>query len=58
VPGSIVALVLGTTAVAMFNLPVETIGSKFGGIPQGLPAPPTDPLHAERQQLTDSKNNG
>jgi SulP family sulfate permease len=37
VPGSIVALVLGTTAVAMFNLPVETVGSKFGGIPQGLP---------------------
>jgi SulP family sulfate permease len=37
VPGSIVALVLGTLAVALFQLPVETIGSKFGGIPQGLP---------------------
>jgi SulP family sulfate permease len=37
VPGSIVALVLGTLAVAFFQLPVETIGSKFGGIPQGLP---------------------
>ncbi len=36
-PGSIVALVLGTVAVALFHLPVETIGSKFGGIPQGLP---------------------
>ena len=39
VPGSIAALVLGTAAVALFNLPVETIGSKFGGIPQGLPHP-------------------
>ena len=38
-PGSIAALVLGTAAVACFNLPVETIGSKFGGIPQGLPHP-------------------
>ncbi len=38
IPGSIIALVLGTLAVALFQLPVETIGSKFGGIPQGLPA--------------------
>ncbi len=39
VPGSIVALVLGTAAVAFFSLNVETIGSRFGGIPQGFPAP-------------------
>lgn len=39
VPGSIAALVLGTAAVALFQLPVETIGSRFGGIPQGLPRP-------------------
>jgi SulP family sulfate permease len=37
VPGSIVALILSTLAVAAFKLPVETIGSKFGGIPTGLP---------------------
>ncbi len=37
IPGTIVALVLGTVAVALFNLPVETIGSRFGGIPSGLP---------------------
>jgi sulfate permease, SulP family len=37
VPGSILALVAGTFAVALFALPVETIGSKFGGIPTGLP---------------------
>jgi SulP family sulfate permease len=37
VPGSIVALIAGTAAVAIFQLPVETIGSRFGGIPSGLP---------------------
>lgn len=37
VPGSIVALVTGTAAVALFKLPVETIGTRFGGIPEGLP---------------------
>lgn len=37
VPGSIVALLLGTAATAAFHLPVATIGSKFGGIPTGLP---------------------
>lgn len=37
VPGSIIALVLGTVAVAVLGLPVETIGSKYGGIPSGLP---------------------
>ena len=37
-PGSIVALALATLAVAALGLPVETIASKFGGIPHGLPA--------------------
>ena len=37
VPGSIVALLVATLAVTVFHLPVETIGSKFGGIPQGFP---------------------
>ena len=37
VPAPIVALVAGTAAVALFHLPVETIGSRFGGIPQSLP---------------------
>ncbi len=39
VPGSIVALILATVAVAAFHIPVETIGSRFGGIPEGLPTP-------------------
>ena len=38
VPGSILALLLATVATAVFHLHVETIGSKFGGIPQGLSA--------------------
>ena len=38
VPGSIVALVLATAVVGVFQLPVETIGSRFGGIPAALPA--------------------
>jgi sulfate permease, SulP family len=37
IPGSIVALLLATVATAGFHLPIETIGSKFGGIPQGFP---------------------
>jgi SulP family sulfate permease len=37
VPGSIVALVFATWAAQAMNLPVETIGSKFGGIPSELP---------------------
>ena len=37
VPGSIVALVLVTCAVQALNLPVATIGSRFGGIPAALP---------------------
>ena len=36
-PGTIVALVVATSAAALFHLDVETIGSRFGGIPQGLP---------------------
>jgi SulP family sulfate permease len=37
VPGYIVALFAGTALVALLRLPVETIGTRFGGIPSGLP---------------------
>jgi sulfate permease, SulP family len=37
VPGQIVALLGATAAVALFTLPVDTVGSRFGGIPSGLP---------------------
>jgi len=38
IPGPIVVLVLGTLAALWLGLPVATIGSRFGGIPAGLPA--------------------
>src|SRR6202047_3182250 len=37
VPGYIVALFVGTALVWVLKLPVETIGTRFGGIPSGLP---------------------
>jgi SulP family sulfate permease len=37
IPGPIIALLLATVAVYLFKLPVETIGTRFGGIPSGLP---------------------
>ena len=46
VPGAIVALIVGTVAVHVLRLPVETIGSRFGGIPAGLP-----PLQVPHFQL-------
>ena len=38
VPGSIVALIAATLIASLLQLPVETIGSKFGGIPSELPS--------------------
>jgi len=37
VPGYIVALFAGTALVVVFRLPVDTIGTRFGGIPEGFP---------------------
>jgi SulP family sulfate permease len=38
IPAYIVAMVLGTAYVAITGLSVETIGTRFGGIPTGLPS--------------------
>ena len=38
-PGMLIAVVLAGIATALFALPVETIGTRFGGIPTSLPAP-------------------
>jgi len=38
IPGPVVALVTMTALAAWLKLPVETIGTRFGGIPQSLPA--------------------
>lgn len=37
IPGSIIALIFATLMTKGLHLSVETIGSRFGGIPQGLP---------------------
>ena len=37
IPGAIVAMLAATAAAHFLKLPVETIGSRFGGIPSGLP---------------------
>ena len=36
-PGPLAVLIFGTAAQALLQFPVETIGSRFGGIPQGMP---------------------
>ena len=38
IPGSILALLVGSSAALVGGLAVETIGSRFGGVPSGLPA--------------------
>jgi len=54
VPGPIVVLVLATALVALLQLPVETIGSRFGELPnvlkEGLPGIELPPLGWEQLQ--------
>jgi SulP family sulfate permease len=38
-PGMLIAVVVASVATGLFQLPIETIGSRFGGIPGGLPMP-------------------
>ncbi|MCE3289639.1 MAG: sulfate transporter [Caulobacter sp.] len=38
-PGLLIAVTLASVAARAFDLPVETIGTQFGGIPHALPAP-------------------
>ena len=37
IPGPVVALAAGTGIVWAFGVPVETVASRFGGVPSGLP---------------------
>lgn len=39
IPGSLIAMVLATMVVQVLDLPVATIGSRFGTIPDALPVP-------------------
>ncbi|MEQ1879765.1 MAG: SulP family inorganic anion transporter [Burkholderiales bacterium] len=45
IPGTIAALAFATLAVALFDLPVQTIGTRFGGIPHSLPVPSFPEFH-------------
>jgi SulP family sulfate permease len=38
-PGMLIAVVVASAAATLLQLPIETIGSHFGGIPSSLPAP-------------------
>ncbi len=54
IPGAIVILVVGTAAAFVLHLPIETIQTKFNGIPQGLPSlhVPTVTLNQARELLS------
>jgi SulP family sulfate permease len=51
IPGSIIALILSTIIVTAFELPVETIGSRFGEISSTLPS-----LHSFEISLSTIRN--
>ena len=37
IPGTVIAMVVATIVTTVLDLPLDTIGSRFGGIPSGLP---------------------
>ena len=47
IPGSLIGILLVTAVVQIFHLPVETIGTRFGSIPSGLPAPSIPSVNLE-----------
>ncbi len=47
-PALLIAVGLASVAAATLGLPVETIGSKFGGLPNGLPLPHLPDLSAAK----------
>lgn len=47
-PGMLIAVGVAALLTALLGLPVQTIGSKFGGIPSSLPAPRLPVVSLER----------
>ena len=47
-PGMLVAVALASLVVALFALPADTIGSRYGGIPRSLPLPALPPLSFDK----------
>lgn len=50
IPGAFIALIFATLLVQLLHLPVETIGSRFGGITASLPHPSLPHLTLEQVQ--------
>ena len=51
IPGSLIAVIGASIAVYLFNIPVETIGSKFGEISSSLPSLSIPDVSVEKIQL-------
>jgi sulfate permease, SulP family len=49
-PGILIAVAASAVAAWLFALPVETIGTKFGGIPQSFPLPSLPAISFEKLQ--------
>lgn len=49
-PGMLIAVAAGSVAAALLALPVETIGTRFGGIPSSLPFPALPPFSLAKMQ--------
>lgn len=47
-PGMLIAVALAAAATTLLGLPVETIGTRFGGIPSSMPLPRLPDLSPER----------
>lgn len=47
IPGSIVAIGIASGAVALFALPVDTLQSRFGSLPNGVPMISLPPISAD-----------
>lgn len=47
-PAFLIAVGLAAITVWLLGLPVETVGTRFGGIPQSLPAPALPPFTIEK----------
>jgi SulP family sulfate permease len=44
IPGMLIAIAAAAGATAAFDLPVETVGDRFGALPAALPAPALPPV--------------
>jgi len=46
-PGMLIAVAVASVAATLLALPLETIGTRFGGIPRSLPLPSLPPVSAD-----------